>query len=336
MINKLPVELKIAILEQSPKLRFANKEFYILYNEIYKIKILRLIGEESILKISKLLQFFCSTFDFWNGALTKMYKPDLNWVLIYSLLKNRKIFFQQQDFVIQGDGLNVPSDVSSDYVHIANAHAFHYHKVAYLPNGKYNLQVALRNLETSRGLGTTRFQVNYLDQSRTDYPPSIINEILPKNQLSVLNLFDFTINNPNDGLTQVEIIIEEIGMYPKIDLIFDYLELKQVEADYLYYTIPGDPFHEYSKFVNTIEKTCYLAIDEIWSPPISPTISPCDSLESFNELIQHNDEDELKNYVKDFYTKSSRRVKMLYPGDQRNFREPRTGTLLEWRVPFIR
>lgn len=338
MIFKLPVELKLAVLELSPNLRYANTEFYILYNELFKMKTLHLVGDEPLIKISKLLQFFSSTFEFWNGALTKLYRPDLNWVLIYSLLKNRKIFFQKEDFVIQADQNNIEQELDTEYVHLQDVHAFHYHKIVLLPNGNYNFQVALRNLQSSRGLGTTRFQLNYLDESFTAYPPSVINDILPKSQLSVMNLGEFTINNPEDALTEVEIIIEEIGMYPKCDLIFDYLDFKPINCDYLYYTIPGDPFKEYNKFVNKIEKACHLAIDEIWNHPESPDVSPVDSLESFNEIVDQDDDElhSLKKYSKEFYTKCSRSVKMYYPSDQRHFREKKTGKLLDWRVPLLR
>lgn len=338
MLSRLPAELKLLILELSPNLRYANTEFYILHNELFKMKTMHLIADPSLVKISKLLSFFSSTFDFWNGALTRLYTPDLNWVLIYSLLKNRKIFFQEHDFVIQADNNNSQITETDDYVHMKDVHAFHYHKVAYLPNGNYNFQIALRNLEFSKGLGTTRFQLSYLNEQFSAYPPSVIHEILPENQLSVMNLGEFTINNPENELTQVEIIIEEIGMYPKVDLLFDYLDFKPIDCDYLFYTVPGDPFKDYYKFVNKVEKVCHLAIEEIWSYPESAEASPTDSLESFNEIVEQNEDEllDLKNYAKEFYTKSTRSVKMYYPSDQRHFREKKTGKLLDWRVPLLR
>lgn len=336
MITRLPVELKLLIMDLSPYLRYANRELYILHNEMFKMKTIHLIGDEPILKISKLLHFFSSTFDFWNGALTKLF-PDLNWVLIYSLLRNRKIFFQVQDFAFQADSNNALEEPHEEYVHIKNVHAFHYHRIIYLPNGNYNFQIALRNLRSSRGLGTTRFRLLSLDEELiSTYPPSIINEILPDSKLSVLNLGEFSINNPGNELTEVEIIIEEIGTYPKLDLIFDYVDFKPIKGDYLFYTIQGNPFEEYHRFVNKIEKACHLAIDEIWTHPISPESSPTDSLDSFNEVVEQSNPEDLKNYAKEFYTTSTRSVKMYYPSDQRHFRERKTGNLLDWRVPLLR
>ncbi|CCH41239.1 hypothetical protein BN7_776 [Wickerhamomyces ciferrii] len=365
MIHKLPIELKLRLLDLQPRLKYTNREFYILHNELYKMKVFHLLGNVSLDKIFKLLKVFSSTLEFWNGSLTKLYKPDLNWIFIYSLLQNRKIFFQYQDFVIQ-ENTNQNStrvltqkDDENEYIHIASAHAFHYHKITYLPNGNYNFQIALRNIKSSRGLGTTKFQLNYLNESITAYPPSIINEILPNDQLSVLNLGEFTIDNHENDLTEVEIIIEEIGMFPKTDIILDYLDFRPLHSDYLYYSLPGDPFKTYETFVNKIEKTCHLAIDDIWgkdvhahlqemfeeeeeevdsSPdfPLTPPSDKLDQLVQYNYVLEESNLEDLKNYAKDFYTSSTRHVKMYFPSDQRHFREEHTGPLLEWRVPLLR
>ncbi|KAI5949849.1 hypothetical protein CANMA_005429 [Candida margitis] len=107
------------------------------------------------------------------------------------------------------------------------------------------------------------------------YPPTNINEILPKNQFCLLRVAQFTIppkgsqqqhHQPKrNKLRKVSIKMEEIGLYLKSGFRIYFIDISQPsmlydEYDLLYYSINET---DYKYFINILLKNLYKALDYV-------------------------------------------------------------------------
>lgn len=334
MLVKLPLEIQIKLLLMVPNsnLKFVNSHFYLLYNDLYYHKIVNTFGEATVKVIIKILPWlkpYIKSLDVFrkqarlvitkrlqleelpiiihNSDFTTTTINPLNcqyikdsWKYIYSILKNKRLYAEYCDYQI-----DEPSNyVFNHYVEINRTYLLSYKKVCWLTPGDYNLNIALA-IKNGQGLGTTKFEVRYqelnelgetLIKLQTFYPPSNINEILPKNQFVYLNVGHFIIpktskieskfyskqfqfqpqpNNDHNKLRRIEIVMEEIGLYLKSGFRVYFIDISQPsmlfnEYDLLYYSINET---DYRYFINILLKNLYKALNYVQNAGCSDDLS---------------------------------------------------------------
>ncbi|KAG7192172.1 uncharacterized protein KQ657_001886 [Scheffersomyces spartinae] len=153
-----------------------------------------------------------------------------SWRYIYALFRNRRFHAQYSDYKI-----DEPTNyIYNHFVEINRTYLLSFEKIFWLLPGSYNLTIGLV-VKHGKGLGTTKFEVG-LDQDQnqnqtqiqnkrvqTFYPPTNINEILPKNQFCLLKIGEFEVPKKTrkaaitDGnhFQRVKLVMEEIGLYLK-------------------------------------------------------------------------------------------------------------------------
>ncbi|EMG50212.1 hypothetical protein SBY92_003661 [Candida maltosa Xu316] len=316
MLDRLPLEIQIKLLFMVPNsnLKLINSHFYILYHDLYYHKIVNVFGEDTINVIIKILPWlkpYIKSLDVFrkearliianrlqledvpvivNDTGYPTHRNPLNcqfikdsWKYIYSILKNKRLYAEYSDYKI-----DEPSNyIFNHYVEINRTYLLSYNKICWLAPGTYNLNIALA-VKNGQGLGTTKFEVKYQEynakgglvtRSQSFYPPTNINEILPKNQFVSLKIGQFTIPSPsqqtskyykqegnhNNKLHQVEISMEEIGLYLKSGFRVYYIDISQPsmlynEYDLLYYSVNEN---DYRYFINILLKNLYKALNYV-------------------------------------------------------------------------
>lgn len=297
MIGRLPLEIQVQLLtlEPSSALKHVNSHFYMLYNDLYYEKIVRSFGEsilDIIIKILPWLKVYIKTLDAFrfearniialrlgledilsgkapdDNPLHCMYIKD-SWKYIYSLLKNKRLFAEYKDYKI-----DEPTNyVFNHFVEINRTYLLSYTKSLWLSPGTYNLNVGLI-LKHGSGLGTTKFEVKYNDEQdkpvlQTFYPPTNINNILPKKQFCLMKLGEFvvpeTTGNDDNKTRKVQVVMEEIGLYLKSGFRIFFVDICQPsllfnDYDLLYYTIKET---DYRYFINIPLKNFYKALNYV-------------------------------------------------------------------------
>ncbi|KAI3403070.2 hypothetical protein KGF56_004130 [Candida oxycetoniae] len=228
-----------------------------------------------------------------QNPLNTQYIKD-SWKYIYSIFKNKRLFAEYSDYKI-----DEPSNyVYNHFVEINRTYLLSYTKHVWLAPGTYNLNLGLA-IKYGNGLGTTKFEVKYnvdneenfsaeaesFDSSSVNvksfYPPTNINEILPKNQFCFLKIGQFVVpprkqvikqrgggnvkESRNNKLRKIEIKMEEIGLYLKSGFRIYFIDISQPsllhdEFDLLYYTINET---NYKLFINILLKNLYKAINYV-------------------------------------------------------------------------
>ncbi|RCK57895.1 hypothetical protein Cantr_06708 [Candida viswanathii] len=287
MLNRLPLEIQIKLLHMAPNsnLKFVNSHFYILYHDLYYHKIINVFGEDTINVIIKILPWRLQLEEVPILVNESGYPTDVNplncqyikdsWKYIYSILKNKRLYAEYSDYKI---------DEPSNYIF----------------NHYYNLNIALA-VKNGQGLGTTKFEIKYQDvnekgetvcNTQTFYPPTNINEILPKNQFVCLKIGQFTIPQPfrsdeqhrtshlqqgnhHNKLRRVEVVMEEIGLYLKSGFRVYYIDISQPsmlfnEYDLLYYLVNEN---DYKYFINILLKNLYKALNFVQNGGYSDDLS---------------------------------------------------------------
>lgn len=321
MLSKLPLEIQIKLLHMDPasSLKYTNSHFYLLYNDLYYNKILAVFGDDIIRVIIKILPWlkpYIKSLDVFrykarmtiasrlqledvtethHNPLHCMYIKD-SWRYIYSVLKNKRLFAEYSDYKI-----DEPSNYVFDhYVEINRTYLLSYSKLVWLSPGTYNLNIGL-TIKLGSGLGTTKFEVKYQDQqnnksiTQTFYPPTNINEILPKNQFCFLKIGEFTVPEPtprpsinfssvdtvipndeddddddeyespqyHNKLQRIQLTMEEIGLYLKSGFRIYFIDISQPsmlfnDYDLMYYTVNETDF---KYFINILLKNLYKALN---------------------------------------------------------------------------
>lgn len=299
MINRLPLEIQVQLISIDPSssLKHVNSHFYILYNDLFYDKIVRTFGEDIIdvlIKVLPWMKVYIKTLDAFryasrngiasrlelidsddvgnnpeNNPLHCMYIKD-SWRYVYSLLKNKRLFAEYKDYKI-----DEPTNyVFNHFVEINRTYLLSYTKNVWLAPGTYNLNIGLI-VKHGSGLGTTKFEIKYEDANgepvlQSFYPPTNINNILPKKQFCLLKLGEFVIpddaNAPQkSNVTKVQLVMEEIGLYLKSGFRIFFIDVAQPsllfnDYDLLYYTV-GETDYRY--FINIPLKNLYKALNHV-------------------------------------------------------------------------
>lgn len=241
----LPIELLLKLIELCPNLIYVNRQLFAIGNEIYKEKCIRL-AELNGFKINEgLFVKYQNTLDFYNGSLSELVKPEINYYLYYSFISNRKLLFTEANTIIQPFGGELSYNFN-DSVKLDEIQSFKSIFKIFLPPGRYKFQLGLINHSESRGLGTFSFKLN----KETFYMSTFINDILPKEENCIVQLGEINVES------EVYIEIKEEGMYPKRNIEFQFIEFR----------LDGEVFEFYSyKGINSIELDNYKSMQNIIS-----------------------------------------------------------------------
>lgn len=289
MIGDLPLEIQVKLVYLVPTsgLKLVNSHFYGLYNDLFYNKIVLTYGEDIldvIIKVLPWLKLYIKSLDAFRyesrtiiaqrlnlhdqPTLDSIYIKD-SWRYVYSVLKNKRLFAEYNDYKI-----DEPTNyVFNHFVEINRTYLLSYSKSIWLSPGNYNLNIGLV-VKHGSGLGTTKFELTYESgQGRsviqTFYPPTNINDILPKLQFCFLRLGEFTIpplpNNANNKLYKVQLVMEEIGLYLKSGFRIFFIDVCQPsllfnDYDLLYYSVKET---DYKYFINLPLKNLYKALNYV-------------------------------------------------------------------------
>ncbi|CAI5760690.1 unnamed protein product [Candida verbasci] len=370
MLTDLPLEIQIKLIQMVPdsNLKYTSPHFYLLYNDLFYHKFIHDFGEESLIVILKVIPWlvpYIKSLDSFrlmnrtiisnrlNLQLTSPTNPfnvqfiKDSWKYIYSIFKNKRLFAEYQDYRI-----DEPSNyIFNHYVEINRTYLLSYKKTVWLSPGKYNLNTGLA-VKYGHGLGTTKFEIKYDNEKINFYPPTNINDILPKNQFCFLKIGEFEITrgkndeNSTQKLKKIEITMEEIGLYIKSGFRIYFIDISQPsllfnEYDLLFYTLKET---NYIYFINIFLKNLYKAINFVQNGgcPDNSSYScapkrygygnPFDLFKEYeksylkdststeaNQLFEYDD-DKLKEYSNLYYnTKFKRYFKFTTIYQQRQF-----------------
>lgn len=293
MLTELPLEIQIRIIsdDHSGSLKFVNKHFYSLYNNLFYDKLINTFGESIVPVIERLtpwLKLYIKSLDVFRRQSREIiarvndledidevtlpfnccYISD-SWKYIYSILKNKRLFAEYKDYKV-----DEPTNyVFNHYVEVNRTYLLSYKKLFWLAPGKYNLNIALVAQNVS-GLGTTKFEIEYKNTDgksvlQTYFPPTNINEILPNDQFCFLKVGEFTIppisTQSSNKSIHVQCTMEEIGLYRKSGFSIFFIDISEPTTllnDYelLYYTVKEV---DYRIFINVPLKNLYKALSYI-------------------------------------------------------------------------
>lgn len=366
MLNLLPIEIQVQILSSNVgiTLRSTSSHFYLLDNDLFFNKLVKEFGEDVVITLQKIypwLRTYIKSLDvfrktsrqivstrlnlkdseYWNS---QNQPPDLkatefvkdSWRFVYALFKNKRLFAEYSDYRI-----DEPSNyVFNHYVEINRTYLLSYSKAIWLAPGKYNLNIGLV-VKHGSGLGTTKFEIRYKSLEgenfvKTFYPPTNINEILPKNRFCFLRVAEFEIppmqKDPRHSnskfhhqqLYKVQLVMEEIGLYLKSGFTIYFIDISQPsmllnDYDLLYYTCQDTDYRKYINIPlkNFYKVLCYLqnlGVDDFeadvsYGTGMVKEIESCLPLElNFEEQdANRQPDDELMEYAKFFFCTSNRR-----------------------------
>ncbi|CCE85814.1 Piso0_005449 [Millerozyma farinosa CBS 7064] len=354
MLSKLPLEIQVQLIKNAPEssLKYVNSHFYILYNDLFYEKLIRTFGEDIIQVLEKVLpwmKIYIKTLDTFryharnaiasrlklkdeytsidfegkNNEFHCMYIKD-SWKYIYSILANKRLFAEYKDYRI-----DEPTNyVFNHFVEINRTYLLSYEKDLWLVPGKYNLNIGLL-IKDGKGLGTTKFEIKYHDKAnhpvvQTFFPPTNINDILPKMQFCLLKIGEFNIpqkeddiDNLSNKLVHIQFVMEEIGLYLKSGFRIFFIDIAQPsmlfnDYDLLYYTLRES---NYKHFINIPLKNLYKALNYVQNGKVTSqqpshllygSGDPLEIWEEYDhEFLQHYDfpvipEDGNNNNIKHF------------------------------------
>lgn len=213
MLTRLPVEIQTRVLRLVPGLALKHTclHFYVLYNNLFYEKIVRDFGDDIVGVLTRILPWlttYIRTLDAFrrpsrlvlarrlklavSGGLQIQYVAD-SWKYVHLVLRNKRLFAEYDDYKI-----DEPNNYAfNNYVEINRSYLLSYTKTFWLAPGAYNLNIGLV-VKHGSGLGTTKFEVKYENDDgdtviQTFYPPTNINDILPKKQFCFLRLGEFKV-----------------------------------------------------------------------------------------------------------------------------------------------
>lgn len=363
MLSSLPIEIQVRILASNagPALRATNSHFYLLYNDLYFNKLTREFGEDVVHTLQKVypwLRTYIRSLDAFRRVTREIIARRLDlqdsdqwllqtevlaaryikdsWKYVYALFKNKRLFAEYSDYSI-----DEPTNyVFNHYVEINRTYLLSYCKTIWLAPGKYNLNIGLV-VKHGSGLGTTKFEVRFKTPEdeqivKTFYPPSNINEILPKNQFCFLRVAEFEIPSFQVGpqlkkskyhhqqLSKVSLVMEEIGLYLKSGFLIYFIDISQPsmllnDYDLLYYSCRETDYRKYiniplKNFYKVLEYVQSLGVDDFDADVaygqgdpvrIEPRLEP--TLNFDGESPDRSKEDELMAYADFFFWNNNKR-----------------------------
>lgn len=318
MIHQFPVEIQVALLKLAPSssLKAVNSYFYLLYNDLFYDKLIRTFGDDVIYILTKVypwLRTYIISLDAFRYTSRHIIASRLgltdilgtsrlsdstqicqamfirdSWKYIFSLFKNKRLFAEYSDYTI-----DEPTNYIFDhFVEINRSYLLSYSKTIWLPPGNYNLNIGLV-IKHGTGLGTTKFEVKHSTNdgnmsSQTFYPPSNINEILPKKQFCLLKVGEFHIPKNTRNLPEtlhekgkqkmckVQLTMEEIGLFLKSGFRIFFIDISQPsmlfnDYDLLFYSCKET---DYKYFINLPLKNFYKALNFIQNGGIDDYFVP--------------------------------------------------------------
>lgn len=306
MLTKLPVEIQVTLLRLCPEsaLKNSSSYFYLLYNDLFYDKLVRTFGDDVVHVLAKLypwLRTYIKSLDCFRRECREIVSKRLalkdfgadyksvpaeelvkaqyvkdSWRYVFSLFKNKRLFAEYSDYKI-----DEPTNyIFNHFVEINRSYLLSYSKSVWLAPGRYNLNIGLV-VKHGSGLGTTKFEVRYQlrdgkEVSQTLYPPTNINEILPKKQFCFLKIGEFSIphdesesmttgDDKHHQLHKVIVTMEEIGLYLKSGFRIFFIDISQPSVllndyDLLFYTCPET---DYRHYINLPLKNFYKALEHV-------------------------------------------------------------------------
>ncbi|ODV87057.1 hypothetical protein CANARDRAFT_194285 [[Candida] arabinofermentans NRRL YB-2248] len=166
-----------------------------------------------------------------------------SWKLVYAIFKNRRLFVEYQDYEID----EPQSYLSYSMLHINKTYLVKYKKSIKLSSDLYNLSCGIV-IQNALGLGSMNFKVIRTDTKEelmSFFPPTNINDLVPHERFVMLDLGVFYVAPPKktvlnndtpsgfeipssmqtDKLVEVDIIMEETGLYLKSGFIICYVDV---------------------------------------------------------------------------------------------------------------
>lgn len=215
MLTRLPIEIQTQVLRLVPGLALKHTclYFYVVYNNLFYEKIVRDFGDDIVgvlVRILPWLKTYIRTLDAFRRASRLVLARRLglvvsgglglqcqhiadSWKYVHLVLRNKRLFAEYDDYKI-----DEPNNYAyNNYVEINRTYLLSYTKTFWLAPGAYNLNIGLV-VKHGSGLGTTKFEVKYENDDgdtvvQTFYPPTNINDILPKKQFCFLRLGEFKV-----------------------------------------------------------------------------------------------------------------------------------------------
>lgn len=246
----LPPEIISKIFQEVPEeLSGTCTYFYAMYNDYYGDQLRREFGsfiESAMLKDRLRLVQYIRAFDYWRRPqrmiIARRYdlpetSEDCNcqWIrdsmkLIYGLYKNRRLFIEEGDYQV-----DEPGALNQGLLEINKTYMVKYNKSVRLAPGSYRFNCALL-LQNSHGLSSTNFRVF---DSRTGevlsnyFPPSNVNDLLPRDKLVMLNVGGFKVEDAHsseyrDKLINIDVQVEETGLYLKSGFVLCYMDIVSI------------------------------------------------------------------------------------------------------------
>lgn len=318
MIHQFPIEIQVALLKLAPSssLKSTNSYFYLLYNDLFYDKLIRTFGDDVIYILTKVypwLRTYIISLDAFRYTTRHIIASRLgltdvlgttrqpkatqivqamfirdSWRYIFSLFKNKRLFAEYSDYSI-----DEPTGYIYDhYVEVNRSYLLSYSKTIWLAPGLYNLNIGLV-IKHGQGLGTTKFEIKHSTNdgnmsSQVFYPPSNINEILPKKQFCLLKVGEFHIPQNTENileglhevrkkrLCKVQLTMEEIGLFLKSGFRIFFIDISQPsmlfnDYDLLFYSCKET---DYKYFINLPLKNFYKALNFVQNGGIDDYFIP--------------------------------------------------------------
>lgn len=360
-ILKLPPEIiykifKLAPVELSGTCRF----FYAMLNQYYEEKMIKDFGpnifENMALNDLPALVNYVKSLDFWRKTqrniisryqYMKDYSTDTSeprcyedlinynfirdsWRVIYGIYKSRVLYFNRENCKVD----EPQSYIDNGFLRVNRTYLVKYQKHITLVPGSYRFCCAVI-LNKALGFSSTNFKIVEHNTGKVlcnYFPPSTVNDIVPQNKLSMLNMGNFTVDEPNgynddplgDKFIDLDVIVEESGLYLKSGFTLCYLSILPNEsserADWISWTIENEnPTPD--KIINTLLQNVYRSI----SNPERKL--PCllrDAVNTVRNQHQCSTGENLETYSQKFYSR-------LNSGGQEIIRSVRYRTVIDKR-----
>lgn len=190
-----------------------------------------------------------------------------SWMYVYSLLKNRRLFPEYGDYVVDTQPLDFT--YRNLYINVQDTYLLQYQQeleMRVVPGEKYNLGVGVV-VTSGRGLGTTKFSVSFscggVENSFSFYPPLYINELVPKNRFVFLRIGDFTVEGPAACTASVRVVMEEVGLQLKSGFRVYFLDVLRPLVLFnhyglLFYSVNSN---DHTRFIHAFLRDFYGSVD---------------------------------------------------------------------------
>ncbi|OBA23203.1 hypothetical protein METBIDRAFT_76263 [Metschnikowia bicuspidata var. bicuspidata NRRL YB-4993] len=341
MLTELPLEIQVRLLQLVPGslLKYTNSYFYLLYNDLFCDKLVRVYGDDALVILAKVyrwLRTYIKSLDtfraesrhvIWSrrnlsdwasetgktgGSVSPQdmtqaqYIAD-SWRYVYALFRNKRMFAEYSDYKI-----DEPTNyVYNHYVEINRTYLLSYCKTAWLAPGRYNLNIGLV-VKHGRGLGTTKFEIKYRtaegdDTTLTFNPPTNIRDILPKKRFCFLKIGEFEIPPLPQDTTLASSPYHHHNLY-KIQLVMEEIGLYLKSGFTIFFidiSLPSVIFNDYDLLFYSCQETNYkyfinLPLKNLYKALNYVQNGSDDTYDSIEPYGQANPDDIESEYAQDY------------------------------------